>query len=319
MLNAGHRRGAVAGRCLTRGKIIETEKLPAYCAVALAGLDDLPDTIRTRSVIIRMRRRAPNEVVEPWRHRVNGPQAEPIAEQLAAWSNSSARLIRWPDMPAGIEDRNADVWEPLLAIAELAGGEWRERARVAAVALVADMQSERQTLGIQLLADLRMIFEDQPALSTEVILVTLNGIEEAPWGALGRGKNPEDRGLDSRGLATRLRKYKTADGEDIGPRDVRIGDWRGKGYRADDLADAWSRYLPPEPHKSATSATEDELVADVPDVADKSEGGEALFDLCQLCGAELWAPQSQQRGTCERCCRTSQPSEAERPASLPLA
>ena len=42
MLNAGHRKGAVAGRCVVRGKIVETEELPAYAAVALAGLDDLP-------------------------------------------------------------------------------------------------------------------------------------------------------------------------------------------------------------------------------------------------------------------------------------
>ena len=38
MLNAGHRRGAMAGRCVVRGKVIETEELPAFCAVALAGL-----------------------------------------------------------------------------------------------------------------------------------------------------------------------------------------------------------------------------------------------------------------------------------------
>ena len=55
MLNAGHRNGAVAGRCVVRGKIVETEELPAYCAVALAGLDDLPDTIMTRSVVVRMK------------------------------------------------------------------------------------------------------------------------------------------------------------------------------------------------------------------------------------------------------------------------
>jgi len=53
MLNAGHRKGAVAGRCVVRGKIIETEELPAYCAVALAGLDDLPDTLMSRSVVSR--------------------------------------------------------------------------------------------------------------------------------------------------------------------------------------------------------------------------------------------------------------------------
>src|SRR5262245_62154346 len=60
LLNAGHRRGAVAGRCVVRGKQIFTEELPAYCAVALAGLGDLPDTILTRSIIVPMRRRAPH-------------------------------------------------------------------------------------------------------------------------------------------------------------------------------------------------------------------------------------------------------------------
>jgi hypothetical protein len=60
LLNAGHRRGAVAGRCVVRGRTVETEEIPAYCAVALAGLGDLPDTILTRSVIVKMRRRAAN-------------------------------------------------------------------------------------------------------------------------------------------------------------------------------------------------------------------------------------------------------------------
>ena len=59
LLNAGHRKGAVAGRCVVRGKSVETVEYPAYCAVAMAGLGDLPDTILTRSVVIRMRRRAP--------------------------------------------------------------------------------------------------------------------------------------------------------------------------------------------------------------------------------------------------------------------
>jgi hypothetical protein len=58
MINAGHRKGAVAGRCVVRGKVVATEELPAYAAVALAGLDDLPDTMMSRSVIVRMKRRA---------------------------------------------------------------------------------------------------------------------------------------------------------------------------------------------------------------------------------------------------------------------
>ena len=88
MLNAGHRKGAIAGRCVVRGKIVETEELPAYCAVALAGLDDLPDTIMTRSVVVRMRRRAPDERVEPWRapgQRRRGPTRS--RDRLADWAD----------------------------------------------------------------------------------------------------------------------------------------------------------------------------------------------------------------------------------------
>jgi hypothetical protein len=103
MLNAGHRRGATAGRCVVRGKIVETEELPAYCAVALAGLNDLPDTIMTRSVLIRMRRRGPAEQIEPWRNRINRADAEPIAGRLALWASTEADLLGWPSMPTGIE------------------------------------------------------------------------------------------------------------------------------------------------------------------------------------------------------------------------
>jgi Protein of unknown function (DUF3631) len=261
MLNAGHRRGAVAGRCVTKGKTVVTEELPAYCAVALAGLNDLPDTIRTRSVIIRMRRRAPGERVEPWRHRVNAPQADPIAEDLARWAETSTDLA-WPEMPDGIEDRNADVWEALLAIADLAGGEWPKRARRAAVALVtAAAVDDKQSLGIQLLADLRIVFGDADAMFTETILEKLHALEESPWGDL-RGKS-----LDARGLAGRLRKY------EVHPKTVRVGDNTAKGYKRDALADLWARYLSPLRDSADTSDTTSQSSATQPEgVTDSGPG-----------------------------------------------
>jgi hypothetical protein len=86
VLNAGHRRGAVAGRCVVRGKTVETEELPAYCAVAMAGLGHLPDTILTRSVVVRMRRRAPTEIIEPYRRSVFGPEGNALRDRLAGWA-----------------------------------------------------------------------------------------------------------------------------------------------------------------------------------------------------------------------------------------
>jgi hypothetical protein len=247
LINAGHRRGAQSSRCVVRGKTVEVEMFPAFAAVALAGLDDLPDTIMTRSIVIRMRRRAPHEVVEPFRHRVHAGAGRELGNRLADWlGHYAAELAEaWPDMPEGITDRAADCWEPLLAVADAAGGEWPDRARVAAVALVADSRGVGETLGIRLLADLRVVFDQAGAdqLSTADILQGLTSNDEAPWGDL-RG-HP----LDARGLSRRLRRYGVA------PRTVRVGNSTPKGYRRDDLSDLWTRYLSPPPDKSATSAT----------------------------------------------------------------
>lgn len=232
MLNAGHRQGAMAGRCVTKGPNVVTEELPAYCAVALAGLNDLPDTLSSRSVVIRMRRRAPDEKTEPWRNRIHKPEGEKIRQELEAWAEMSAGQITWPEIPEGVEDRNADIWEALLAVADLAGGAWPELARVAAVALVADFQEGPPSMGIRLLMDLRDVFGDQDRMFSEDILHALVKILDAPWGDL-HGKE-----LTHRRLAQRLANY------GIKPGDVRIGARVAKGYKREDLHDTWERYLP---------------------------------------------------------------------------
>lgn len=250
MLNAGHRRGAMAGRCVIRGKEVHTEELPAYCAVALAGLGHLPDTLMTRSVVIRMRRRSPDEQVTPFRRRVNEAEGHAIRDKLASWATSATAAgigDKWPEMPPGIADRAADVWECLFIIADAAGGDWPDRARDAAVALVADSREGKAvSLGIRLLADIRQAWDGTDGMHTDVLLNALNNMDEAPWGDL-RGKP-----LDARGVSRFLREY------GVHPVDVRA-DVNGasvhrKGYRRADLYDAWQRYLPP-PDKSATSAT----------------------------------------------------------------
>src|SRR5690606_27067067 len=116
----------VAGRAVVRGKEVLTEELPSFCAVAMAGLNQLPDTIMTRSIVIRMQRRRPSDVVHPYRRRVYQADAADLYQALADWAVTVVTEVTdsWPTLPEGVEDRDADVWEPLLAIAEAAGGEW---------------------------------------------------------------------------------------------------------------------------------------------------------------------------------------------------
>jgi hypothetical protein len=234
ILNAGHRRGAVAGRCVVRGKAIFTEELTAYCAVALAGLGNLPDSLLSRAIIVRMRRRAPGEVVEPYRHRDHSPEGNALRERLAAWAatiEGAAGGMR-PEMPQGVTDRNADVWEALLAVADVAGGSWPKRARSAAAALVELAKVSTPSLGVRLLADLRTAFKDSDVLSTEAIIGYLTKLDESPWADL-RGKP-----LDARRLANYLRPY------GVSSKQVRVSPTVTlKGYTREALSDPWARYL----------------------------------------------------------------------------
>ena len=232
LLNAGHRQGAVAGRCVVKGKIVTTEDFPAYCAVALAGIGTLPDTLLSRCIIVKMRRRAPGETVEPFRRRDELETGTRLHDDLHAWADSvegTARDFK-PELPESIQDRNADIWEALLAVAELVGGEWPERARASAVAMVAESKVETVSLGVRLLEDLRTIFKDATALPTENIISKLVQLKEAPWGDL-HGKP-----ITSRFISLRLRGY------GVQSKSVREGPRVARGYKRDDLTDAWERY-----------------------------------------------------------------------------
>lgn len=235
-LNAGYRRGAVAGRCVIIGKRIETEELPSFAPVAVAGLGSLPDTIRSRAVLIPMRRRRADEVVQPYRPRDNEPSLHAIRERLAAWAGpliEQAAAMR-PKMPDCVVDRPADVWEPLIVTADLAGGDWPERARAAAVHFIKAASENRPSLGLRLLADIRLIFEERAAaeLPTAELVTALIGDPEAPWGDL-RGKP-----LSPRTLAALLESYS------IRSTQLWTGGRNARGFRKADFADAWARYLP---------------------------------------------------------------------------
>ena len=248
-VNAGYRAGTTAQRCAIRGNTVTIDEFPAFAAVSLAGLDDLPDTIMTRSIVIRMRRRAPNEHVSPYRRRIYQHEGHNLTKAIDARVGTEHEALSelGTDLPDGIEDRAADIWEPLIIIGDAAGPRWSQRIRAAAVALVGQAQATGESLGIRLLADLRCVFGDHAGLSTVDILHALNELEDAPWGDL-RGK-----ALDARGLSQRMRRY------NVKSKTVRIGEHTVKGYAADDLADPWSRYLPaaasPSLEKSVTSVT----------------------------------------------------------------
>ncbi|MFD7051615.1 DUF3631 domain-containing protein [Streptomyces sp. RLB3-17] len=244
-INAGHARGRPVYRCVGDGANQQVQGFPSYCAVAVAGLGSLPTTILTRSVIIRMRRRARNEKAEPFRSRIHVREGNEIRDRLAKWAESVEEQVTgaFPALPDEVTDRPADVWEPLIAVADAAGGNWPERARQACVTLVtASKANDKGSIGVRLLTDLRdHVMAGIDRLPTVAILDRLNSLDDAPWADLN-GKP-----LDNRRLSKMLAEYMTADIEPITSRNIKTAGSVLKGYYAADLWDAWARYCPPPP------------------------------------------------------------------------
>jgi uncharacterized protein DUF3631 len=264
-MNAGYRRGAKAYRCTAgNGKKVEVEEFNAFAPVAVSGLRTLPDSLASRAVIIRMHRAIKGEVSK-FRHKLHRDEAKPIKEALAEWCEwASGRIAYEPSLPDGIEGRAADIWEPLIAIADVYGGPWPKWARDAAVFFVkANAEDEARSAGVELLAHIKDAFGGDGKVWAEALVDRLCAREESPWQDL-YGKP-----LDKRGLSKRLKPY------GIKSKDVRLGEIVRKGYAREDFQNAWERYLPASPTVSATSATsatdlisKNNFVADVADVAE---------------------------------------------------
>ena len=184
LLNAGHQRGRPALRCVGPNQI--PTPFEVFAMAALAGIGSLPDTITDRAVNVTMRRRAPGETVSQFRARRDGPVLDKLRDRLAEWAGSWVDKLTdaAPDMP--VTDRAADTWEPLIAIADAAGGHWPTTARAACRALVAaaDTADEERSHGTRLLSDVRDIFAAKGVsfLPSAELVAELRRIEESPWG-----------------------------------------------------------------------------------------------------------------------------------------
>lgn len=240
LLNAGHQRNRPTLR--VSGPNHEVAKFPTFAMAALAGIGDLPDTIMDRSVVIRMRRRGPGEKVAEFRTVRDTPALHAVRDRLVAWLGPLYDTAMGLTPPMPVEDRAADTWEPLVAVADLAGGTWPAAARAACLAMTrheAEQEQDNSALNLRLLADIRRAFaaEGNPALlRTGRLLSILNDDTESPW--------PEykDKGLTARGLQLLLKDYGISASSHRFP-----GDSQARGFTREQFADAWARYCPEPP------------------------------------------------------------------------
>jgi Protein of unknown function (DUF3631) len=191
VLNAGYRRGATVPRCV--GTDNELKNFAVFGAKALAGLRTLPGTLASRSIPIRLQRRTKSEKVEKFRQRRAAVALGRLRERLAAWTAlvTDELAAADPVIPEGLTDRQEDFWEPLLAIADAAGGDWPKLAREAAAHLHGGEQAADLSVGVLLLGHIREAFtiHDQEGsaighhegLPTEALLRSLVERDDGPW------------------------------------------------------------------------------------------------------------------------------------------
>jgi hypothetical protein len=253
VLNTGHRRGGKASCCVGQGAATTFKDFSTFCPKAIAGIGRLPDTVADRSIPIRLKRAARGEHVERFRRRDVEGQAAKLHVQVEMWSRATIWNLRGarPGLPDVLTDRQQDGAEPLLAIADLVGGEWPQAARSALIELCAESQAGDESIGVRLLADIRDVFKERAVdrIPSADLAAALAEIETSPWGEWSKSGKP----LSAAKLARLLRPYT------IVPHSVRMGERTPKGYDLNDFQDAFERYLPPDapvpPPPGAESAT----------------------------------------------------------------
>ncbi|ACZ62397.1 hypothetical protein SDC9_07184 [bioreactor metagenome] len=244
ILNTGYRRGGKSSVCVGKGADISYKDLSTFCPKAIAGIGKLPGTLADRSIPIQLKRRNVNETVAKFHPRKITTEIQRLKERLVQCTSiglSEIELI----IPSELDDRAADCWEHLLIIAETAGNSWPEKARIAAIALMTGEVRQDDSLGIQLLTDIREITKDKSeCISSADLIEALLKVDESPWSDLN------GRSLNARRLAALLKTY------GIHSQTIREGNRTFKGYQVADFQDAFNRYLSKNGLLSVTSVTD---------------------------------------------------------------
>ncbi|MCL1825820.1 MAG: DUF3631 domain-containing protein [Betaproteobacteria bacterium] len=234
ILNSGHTRdSAYVVRVV--GENLTPKQFSTWRAKAIAGIGKLADTLMDRAITLDLRRKMPHEEVERIRH-ARPELFDDLASRLCRFATDQREAVRRarPSVPGALNDRAQDNWEPLLAIAEVAGGIWPETARQVAIAISGGME-ESAALGTELLASIRDVFEAkrETRIYTKDLIEALCEDEEKPWASYSKAGR-----ITPRQLAKRLKDYGVAS------QLLRIGSDVLRGYERVQFEDAFCRYLP---------------------------------------------------------------------------
>jgi putative DNA primase/helicase len=232
VINAGHTCDGQVIRTVGDGH--EVRGFSVSCPLVISGIGRVPETIEDRSIAIRLERKKLNEKVMRLRMD-HTPDLDRLSRMAVRWADDYRAMLSQldPNMPEVLNDRAADNWRPLIAIADLAGGAWPQRARSAALALSGTESDDSPA--VDLLQDMQDIFErnGEDRLPTVSVLSDLHAMDERPW--------PEWRNarpITARQLARLLAPF------GISPTTIRTKSGSTpKGYLKASFVEPWSRYV----------------------------------------------------------------------------
>lgn len=230
VINSGHRRD-MAYVLRSVGDDHEPTQFPTWAAKIIGLIGELSTTLLDRAINVGLRRRLPGETIKRL-HNNQRKLLTPIRRQCLRWANDNFDSLSNSDpvIPEGLNDRAVDNWTPLYAIADLVGGEWPHKVRMASICL--NHEESEDAASIILLQDIQKIATDDglASIPTAALLEKLGALEDHPWPEWNRGKP-----IKPRQIARLLRPF------GIRPKGLYGGK---KGYIISHFADAFARYIP---------------------------------------------------------------------------
>jgi putative DNA primase/helicase len=235
ILDSGHTRAAAY---VIRNVEVNGEHKPrrfsTWAPKAIATIRNLADTLEDRSVVLQLQRKSKAAGVARLRRRDNDEFAR-LRSRAARWAADTLSKLTdpEPDIPEALNDRAADNWRPLLAIADLAGGAWPGRSREAAC-LLSGEGHDSSSINVEVLADIQLAFGEADVIRSADLVAKLVADPEKPWVEWKHGKP-----ITQKQLAGLLRPFGIISEEVHPPEQT-----HGKGFKRVRFEEAWKAYLP---------------------------------------------------------------------------
>jgi Protein of unknown function (DUF3631) len=234
ILNSGHTKAAAH---VIRNVEVNGEHKPrrfsTWAPKAIATIRSLADTLEDRSIVVTLQRKPRAAAVARLRKR-DSDEFATLRRRAARWAADNFSSLTDPDpaIPEALNDRAADNWRPLLAIADVVGGNWPVRAREAACCLSGEGQDT--AVNVEILADIYKVFGDADVMRSVDLVAELTADPERPWAEWKHG-----RPLTQKQLAGLLKPFGIISGTVDPP-----GLPSAKGYKRAAFQAAWESYLP---------------------------------------------------------------------------